>query len=152
MTENKSAARGSGKGGRGRSFKSREKSQTKTVAKKKTLTDYNFYVGSFKQASEYEITAEFIINHIRKTYEYSSDIGDALEYLKAMDKNADRPKLKISTETDADLKTAETEQFSMEFRADYDNWTKKHRMYEDNCTKAYALIWERCAKPLQNKI
>ena len=59
-----------------------------------------------------------------------------------MDKNADKPNLKISTETDADLKAAKTKQFSMEFRVDYDNWTKKHRMYEDNCTRAYALIWE----------
>jgi hypothetical protein len=45
-----------------------------------------------------------------------------------MDKNADRPKLKISTETNTDLKTAKTEQFSMEFCADYDNWTKKHQI------------------------
>eukprot|EP00978_Attheya_sp_CCMP212_P009950 scaffold23782_cov35-Attheya_sp.AAC.1 len=40
----------------------------------------------------------------------------------------------------------------MEFKADYDQWCKRIRMYEDNCTKSCALIWERCAKALQNKI
>ena len=32
-----------------------------TVKKKKTLEDYFFYVGSSKQASDYEVTANFVI-------------------------------------------------------------------------------------------
>eukprot|EP00978_Attheya_sp_CCMP212_P026302 scaffold86274_cov53-Attheya_sp.AAC.2 len=69
-----------------------------------------------------------------------------------MDKITEKPKLKISKNTDADGKIAEAEQFGMEFRADYDQWCKRTCMYKDNCTKSYALIWERCAKVLQNKL
>ena len=53
--------------------------------KKKTLEDYYFYVGSSKQASDYEVTANFVINHIKKTYDYGKDIGDALKELKVPD-------------------------------------------------------------------
>ena len=48
-----------------------------TVKKKKTIEDYFFYVGSSKQASDYEVTADFVINHIKKTFEYGQDISDA---------------------------------------------------------------------------
>ena len=51
---------GQGKG-RGRSTPS------KTRNAKKTVEDYFFYVGSSKQASDYKITAEFVVNHIKKT-------------------------------------------------------------------------------------
>jgi hypothetical protein len=42
---------------------------SKATSKKKTLEDYYFYVGSAKQASNYESAADFIINHIKKEYE-----------------------------------------------------------------------------------
>ena len=69
-----------------------------------------------------------------------------------MNKNASKPKIQISTLIGAEEKAAEGQQFGMEFKAYYDNWTKKQHMYEDNCTKEYALIWERTTQALQNKI
>ena len=50
------------------------KSSTKKISspKKKNLEDYAFYIGT-KQASDYEVTVEFILNHIKKTYEYGND-------------------------------------------------------------------------------
>jgi hypothetical protein len=33
------------------------------------VEDYFFYVGSSKEASDYEITAEFVVNHIKKTFD-----------------------------------------------------------------------------------
>eukprot|EP00978_Attheya_sp_CCMP212_P005492 scaffold12295_cov58-Attheya_sp.AAC.5 len=63
------------------------------------ITDYVFHVGSVKQASKFKTTSEFIINYIRKTYEYSSDIGNALENLQPMDSMAEKPKLKTSLAT-----------------------------------------------------
>ena len=53
--------------------------------KKKTLEDNYFYVGSSTQASDYEVTANFVINHIKKTYDYGKDIGDVLKELKVPD-------------------------------------------------------------------
>jgi hypothetical protein len=37
---------------------------------KKSVNDYNYYLGSAKQASDYEMTTEFLINLIVKTFEY----------------------------------------------------------------------------------
>eukprot|EP00978_Attheya_sp_CCMP212_P024632 scaffold77720_cov40-Attheya_sp.AAC.1 len=147
MTENKSTARGGGIGVRGyqRSYRSggNKGPTSKTVVKRKTtITDYVFHAGSVKQASEFQTTLEFVVNYIRKMYEYSSDIGNALENLQPMDKITEKPKLKIrSLSTNAEEKIAEAEQFGIEFRVDYDQWCKRIRMYEDNCTKSYALIW-----------
>ena len=46
---------------------------------KKTISDYVFYLGSSKQAADFETTKEFLINHIKKTLDFSNDIGTALE-------------------------------------------------------------------------
>jgi hypothetical protein len=42
---------------------------------KKSVNDYNYYLGSAKQASDYEMTTDFLINYIKKTFDYGSDIG-----------------------------------------------------------------------------
>ena len=57
----------------------------KDKKKKTQLEDYFFYVGSTKQASDYEVTANFVINHIKKTYDYGFDISEALRNLKEPD-------------------------------------------------------------------
>jgi hypothetical protein len=43
---------------------------------KKSVNDYNYYLGSAKQASDYETTTEFLINYIVKTLEYGNNIGN----------------------------------------------------------------------------
>jgi hypothetical protein len=45
---------------------------------KKSVNDYNYYLGSAKQASDYETTTKFLINYIVKTFDYGNDIGQAL--------------------------------------------------------------------------
>jgi hypothetical protein len=35
---------------------------------KKSVNDYNYYLGSAKQASNYEMTTEYLINYIVKTF------------------------------------------------------------------------------------
>ena len=138
-----------GRGGRGRGGRS---STPKHVNRTKTITDYNYYVGSAQQASDYNITTEFIINYIKKTYDQGNDIGTALKDLIPMDENENKLDLKTSTLTDATLKSIQTEHFKMEFRADYDEFRKRIRTYNGNMTKSYALIWEICTKVIQNKI
>ena len=46
-----------------------KKSISTTKTSKKTIEDYFFYVGSSKQASDYEITTEYVINHIKKLFD-----------------------------------------------------------------------------------
>ena len=51
---------------------------------KKSVNNYNYYLGSAKQASDYENTTEYLINYIKKVFDYGSGIGTALESLEPM--------------------------------------------------------------------
>ncbi|KAI2506113.1 Reverse transcriptase (RNA-dependent DNA polymerase) [Fragilaria crotonensis] len=135
------------------------KSQTKgsysnapAASKKQYVTDYNYYLGSSKQASDYETTTEFLINHIKKLYDYGNDIGSALEKLESIDTTAWKPSMQVSGETDEEIRAIENKQYEIEFKSDYDTYRKRMQVYENNLTKAYALLWERCAKAMKNKI
>jgi hypothetical protein len=72
----------------------------KTTNKKKTLEEYYFYVGSAKQASNYETAADFIINHIKKEYDRGRDIAESLRELKQPDTDTWMPSLRASTKPD----------------------------------------------------
>ncbi|KAI2510062.1 Reverse transcriptase (RNA-dependent DNA polymerase) [Fragilaria crotonensis] len=135
------------------------KSQTKgsnsnapAASKKQYVTDYNYYLGSSKQASDYETTTEFLINHIKKLYDYGNDIGSALEKLEAIDTTVWKPSMQVSGKTDEEIRAIENKQYEIEFKSDYDTYRKRMQVYENNLTKAYALLWERCAKAMKNKI
>jgi hypothetical protein len=109
-------------------------------------------VGSIKQASDYEITAEFVVNHIKKTFDRCNDIAEALRMLVKANTSLWKPTLLVSTETDAPVKEREDKRFVMEYKAELDESMRRKRTYEDNTFKVYALLWERCAKAMQNKI
>jgi hypothetical protein len=92
-----------GRGGRG-AFKGRGGRKphvpNKEVKKKKTIEDYFFYVGSSKQASDFETTSEFLINHIKKTFDRGNDVAEALRILVPQDTDLWKPTLEFSTATD----------------------------------------------------
>ena len=101
------------------------KTPNKASFTKKTIEDYFFYVGSSKQASDYEIPAEFVLNHIKKTFDRGNDIAEALRTLEKPDTDVWRPTLKTSTETDEDLKETEEKQYLMEYKAELDQAMKR---------------------------
>ncbi len=142
--------RAGGHGGRGRGRG--RATTTKSSFIKKTVEDYFFYVGSSKQASDYEITAEFVVNHVKKTFDRGNDIAEALRTLTKADTTLWKPTLMTSTDTDTDVKDREDKQFVMEYKAELDQSMRRKRTYEDNTYKAYALLWERCNKAMQNKL
>jgi hypothetical protein len=79
------------------------------------VEDYFFYVGSSKQALDYEITAEFVVNHIKKTFDRGNDVAEALRMLIKADTDIWKPTLKISiSTTTTEIKDQEDKQFVME--------------------------------------
>jgi hypothetical protein len=143
---------GNRRGGRGGWGRGRT-SSTKPAYTKKTVEDYFFYVGSSKQASDYEITNKFVVNHIKKTFDRGNDVAEALRRLVKADTDTWKPTLKISTDADAAIVVREDKQFVLEYKAELDEAMKgKRTSYEDNMFKAYALLWERCAKAMQDRI
>jgi hypothetical protein len=124
----------------------------KATNKKKTLEEYYFYVGSAKQALNYESAADFIINHIKKDYERGRDIAESLQELKKPNTNTWMPKLKGSTKKDDAAKETENRQFKMEYKAMLSEALHRICIYDDNLVKLYALIWERCNTAMQSRL
>jgi hypothetical protein len=104
--------RGHGRNGRAPARGSgRDSSRKSRTFPKKTLSDYQYYLGSAKQASDYEKTTEFLINYIRKTFTFGNDIGTALEELQPYDMTPHHPTLMASNSTDVKTKEAEDKQY-----------------------------------------
>jgi Reverse transcriptase (RNA-dependent DNA polymerase) len=161
--------RGRGNNGRGR-FQSSARNGTTTTTStggnyknhhkpsKKTLSDYIYYLGSAKQAADYDTTTEYILNHIIKTFTFGNDIATALsdENGNDYDMSQHKPVLEQVASDDTFLTEAEAEvvneQYKIEFKAEYDAYMKRKQFYEANTTKAYALLWEQCSKGMQGKI
>ena len=104
--------RGRSNTGRGRSFTNtggRNSSNTTYKPSKKSLSDYVYYLGSAKQAADYETTTEFIINNIKKSFNFGNDIATSLEDLAEYNIEKHKPTLKVSKSTDDDEKDAENE-------------------------------------------
>ena len=51
------------------------KNTRKTNISNKSIIDYQFYIGTNKQASEYENASDFMINYIKKTFDRGNDIA-----------------------------------------------------------------------------
>ena len=143
------AERSSGRGGRG--WTSRKDQNTK-MKKKKTLEDYYFYVGSDKQASDFETTYEFMVNHIKRTYVRGNDIAETLRNLKSPDVNMWKPSLQVSLSADTDDEKRKNRQYELDYKAEYDEYMKRKRELEQNKYKTYAELWARCNKTMQAKI
>jgi hypothetical protein len=142
-----------GRSGRGyRNNNNNRRDIVSTTKRKKTLEEYYFYVGSAKQASNYESSADFIINHIKKEYDRGRDIAESLRELQKPNTDTWMPTLRASTETDATVALTENKQFEMEYKAKLTEALHRIRIYDDNLVKSYALIWERCNTAMQNRL
>ena len=74
---------------------------------KKGINDYQFYIGTNKEAAEYEIAGEFIIDFVIRTFDRGNDIAETLRILTIQDTSVWMPKLKMSKSDDEDTKIIE---------------------------------------------
>ena len=119
---------------------------------KKSLKDYTYYIGNSKQASDYETTSEFVINHIKKTFVQGIDIATALAKLTPVDTQDWKPSLEVSISADENEREAENRQYEIEFKELNSRYLTRLENYNQNLVKAYALIWERCSQTMKDKI
>ena len=75
---------GAGRGGKGHNNNKSLKEGQVSKKKKKTLTDYQYNLGSASQASEYDDTTQYLINYIKRTCDNGQDIARALETLQCL--------------------------------------------------------------------
>ena len=79
--------------------KSPKENQVSRPRRKKSPSDFTYYLGSAQQASDYEIATEFFINFIKKTYDYGNDIGQALDTLTEPNTGGWKKNLEVSIST-----------------------------------------------------
>ena len=125
---------------------------TRTSHIKKTVDDYFFYVVSSKQASDYEIIAELVVNNIKNTSDQENYVSDTLGTLSKADTNVWNQTLNISYNTYANIKVIEENQFVKEYKAGLDEYMRLKQTYRENLYTLYALLWEQYANMTQNKI
>jgi hypothetical protein len=100
---------GRGRGGRGgragRNNGDKSSKERNPTKDRKTLADHIYYVGSAKQASDFSVITDFLINHIRQKFEHGNDIANALEKRQKIDFTNQMPTLTISTDQDQAIRT-----------------------------------------------
>ena len=96
----------------------------KAIKQKKTINNYQFFIGTNKQASEFENALEFIINYIKHTFDRGNDITKTLRTLKMQETNHWMPTLKMSNSIDDEIKSRENWQFELEYKAKLDEAIK----------------------------
>ena len=105
---------GRGKGGcnnkgRGRGSRNNRSSGSTTnrdTTSRTELSHYTYQVGSAKQASDFITVNDYLVRHIKMTYEMGRDIGKALEDLSPFDFTGVKPVLGISKESNEALRKA----------------------------------------------
>ena len=150
-----------GKGwGRGKSYPKggrSSNSSSNNATKKKTLKDYQYYIGSSKSNNDCQLTTDFIINYIWINFEHGDDIATALEHRQEWDPSTVAPALSYSTISGTDAaevarRNAENKQYEMEFSTKSKMHFSRLDKYLQNRVKAYGIIWQACTITLQSKI
>ena len=95
---------GNGRGGQVGCGRGRRMSTPKTNHTNNTVEDYFFFVGSSKQASDYEITAEFVVSPIKNTIIRGNGVSDAFQLLFKLDTNVWKPTINIRSDSYVNIK------------------------------------------------
>ena len=119
---------------------------------RKSLSDYIYYFGTAKNASDYLVVTQYLINYIQRTYTNGEDIALALEKKQEMDFTALQPSLQASSATDAAVKALEEKQFEILYKAEVNAFVQRKEQYNANKGKAFALLFGQCTKSMQNKL
>ena len=93
------------------------RSHKTSSSSKKTMADYTFYLGTAKAASNFELTKDYLINHICETYDTGDDIAKALESEAEFDLTTVQPSLKVSQSSNKPTAEAENKDFIIEHEA-----------------------------------
>ena len=156
---------GKGRGGKGRGSNKNSNADSTKRTERKSISDYQYYIGSAKQASDCGLITSYLINYIRKTYTNGDDIGTALEERTETDFDSIMPTLtpaklqpvaSSATEEDKarakELDDTARRQMEMLYEAEIKSFVERKNMYEANRGKAFAFIYGQCNKVLQSKL
>ena len=82
--------------------------------KNKSLEDYEHHTGSSKQASNFEVTTKFIINHIQEIFDGGKDFAEALRMINGPKTDEWRPTTSVSTSEDEAARDRDNKEFELD--------------------------------------
>jgi hypothetical protein len=129
-----------GRGGRGKfQFKTTYTEEPKKEYKKKSINNWNYYIGFTEQASEYNAMTEFLLNYIKQTFKFGNDIAMAIIHQRPITTEIWKPTMLFSRNIDLELKEIENEQFKIECKADYDHYCQEADL-QQQCHQGLCFI------------
>ena len=149
----RSGSAGRGRGSYRRPYESgNRRSESKKVTQKMSFSDYVYYVGSAKQASDFVTVTEYLINHLKSELHGGDDIAKALTARQEYQFDSEKPKLTPATATDADAKKLQELENKTIYDAEVKAFVARKERYRANKTSAYSIIYGQCTKAMQAKI
>ena len=108
--------------------------------KKKSLEDYEHYIGSSKQACDFEVTTNYIMNHIQKNFDSGRDIAETLRTLSPLHTDTWRPRMQVSEIEDESVRDRENREFELDYVDESADYRKSAREDIKDLSKAHALL------------
>ena len=112
------------------------------------LKGHVYFIGSVKQADNFNNTTEAILSYIQRTYDYGNDTMEALENLQEKDFMSLMPKKPNMDKASED----EKEIINMILKSEVQKYVERKQKYDDNMNKAYALLLGQCTKGVKAKL
>lgn len=138
-----------GNGGRP-TAKSNSPEDKSEQAKKKS--DRKYYVGSAKQAADYDKNTEYHLNELQTTLKDASEVIASLRALTKFDIDTLRPVMKPPTKTTDAEKALELEELRIQYQAEMEDFMTTKRHFKTNWANAYGYLWQQCSTGMQTKI
>ena len=152
--------------GRGHNHNNRKRSSNPKKTKKekstknKTLSDYYYYVGSAKSATDCVTVTSYVLNCIRRTHKKGGDVAGALEEFKEVDFTSVKPTVRVILKKDPSTNQEHSDEHrealmkeaEREFDVDCKICKDRVVLYEDNKVKSAALLCEQCSSTMRTKL
>eukprot|EP00957_Ditylum_brightwellii_P051655 3917090-Ditylum_brightwellii.AAC.1 len=113
------------------------RNQAKKGKVKKSLKDHVFFVGTATQASNYQATVDFCINHIILKFEHGNDIAESLCMMMKIKTSTWKPSLRSSEKDGSDKRRREDPEFEILYKIELDEYMQREHIYKEGMIKAY---------------
>ena len=107
-----------------------------------------FYIGSPKQADNYNTTHEAIMDYFLRKYTHGLDLVQTLEAMKMKDFGSEMPVKTIPSGATDEQKEAIADAYKEEMKY----YVKRKKLLDTNIVMAYGVIWGQCTKALRAKL
>ena len=107
-----------------------------------------YYIGSAKQADNYNTTTEDIMEYFLRKYTHGLDLVQTLKALKMKDFGSEMPVLSVPSGVSDEQKAVLTDVYKEETKY----FVKRKKMLNTNIVMACGVIWGQCTKSLRTKL